>query len=57
LNPIDLGVGIGLSYVVPSTGFGFDVRYNHGLSNINKTDAIKSYNRGAQFGLFYIFGH
>ena len=57
LNSIDLGVGMGLSYVVPSTGFGLDVRYNHGLSNINKNDAIKSFNRGVQLGVFYIFGH
>lgn len=57
LNSIDLGVGMGISYVVPSTGFGFDARYNHGLSNINKNDAVKSYNRGFQLGLFYIFGH
>jgi hypothetical protein len=57
LNPIDLGLGIGASYVVPSTGFGVDARYNHGLSNINKNDAVKSYNRGVQLGVFYIFGH
>jgi len=57
LNSIDLGVGLGVSYVVPSTGFGLDARYNHGLSNINKNDAVKSFNRGVQLGVFYIFGH
>jgi opacity protein-like surface antigen len=57
LNPIDLGVGIGVSYVVPSTGFGVDARYNFGLSNINKNDAVKAFNRGVQLGVFYIFGH
>lgn len=57
LNSIDLGVGMGVSYVVPSTGFGLDVRYNHGLSNINKNDAVKAFNRGVQLGVFYIFGH
>jgi hypothetical protein len=57
LNPIDFGVGIGVSYVVPSTGFGIDARYNLGLSNINKDDAVKSTNRGLQLGVFYIFGH
>jgi hypothetical protein len=57
LNSIDLGLGMGISYVVPSTGFGLDVRYNHGLSNINKNDAVKSFNRGVQLGVFYIFGH
>jgi hypothetical protein len=57
LNSIDAGVGFGASYVVPSTGFGIDVRYNLGLSNINKDDAVKSTNRGFQLGVFYIFGH
>ena len=57
LNPVDFGVSIGASYVVPSTGFGIDTRYNLGLSNINKDDAVKSTNRGLQLGLFYIFGH
>jgi len=57
LNPIDLGLSIGVSYVVPSTGFGVDARYNYGLSNINKNDAVKSFNRGLQLGVFYIFGH
>lgn len=57
LSPIDFGVGFGVSYVVPSTGFGIDVRYNLGLSNINKDDAVKSTNRGFQMGVFYIFGH
>lgn len=57
LNPFDIGIGMGMSYVVPSTGFGIDARYNHGLSNINKDDAVKSSNRGFQFGIFYLFGH
>lgn len=57
LNSIDLGIGLGVSYVVPSTGFGLDARYNYGLSNINKSDAVKYYNRGVQLGVFYIFGH
>lgn len=57
LEPIDLGVGFGVSYIVPSTGFGLDARYNLGLSNINKDDAVKSTNRGFQLGVFYIFGH
>ena len=57
LNSIDFGVSIGASYVVPSTGFGIDARYNLGLSNINKDDAVKSTNRGFQLGVFYIFGH
>jgi hypothetical protein len=53
----DIGVSVGMSYVKPSTGFGFDIRYNHGLTNINKSDATNSYNRGIQIGLFYLFQH
>jgi len=56
LKPIDFGLSIGASYVVPSTGFGIDARYNHGLSNINKNSAVNSTNRGVQMGIFYIFG-
>lgn len=57
LNAIDLGVSAGISYVVPSTEFGVDARYNHGLSNINKGDAVASFNRGIQLSVFYIIGH
>jgi hypothetical protein len=56
-NPIDLALSAGVSYVLPSTGFGFDLRYNHGLSDINKSNDVKSYNRGIQLGLFYLIGH
>ncbi len=57
LNPIEFGVSFGASYVVPSTGFGIDARYNLGLSNINKESDVNSTNRGIQLGIFYIFGH
>ena len=57
LNSIEFGVSFGVSYVVPSTGFGIDARYNLGLSNINKDSDLNSTNRGLQFGIFYIFGH
>lgn len=53
----DIGLAIGMSYVQPSTGFGIDLRYNHGLTNINKISTVKSYNRGVQAGVFYLFGH
>jgi len=53
----DIGVTVGMSYVKPSTGFGIDIRYNYGLTNINSTGTINSYNRGAQLGLFFLFGH
>ncbi len=53
----DIGLVVGMSYVKPSTNFGFDIRYNHGLTNINESDAVEHYNRGMQFGLFYLFQH
>ncbi|XOV95264.1 MAG: porin family protein [Bacteroidota bacterium] len=53
----DVALVAGMSYVKPSTGFGFDIRYNHGLSNINASDAVNSYNRGFQVGVFYLFQH
>lgn len=59
-NTLDLGLGLGVSYVHPSTGFGIDARYNHGLSNINDGDAFNggdAFNRGLQFGVFYLFKH
>ena len=56
-NPVDFALSVGVSYVVPSTGFGIDLRYNHGLNDINKSSDVKATNRGIQFGLFYLFGH
>ena len=56
-NSIDFALSLGVSYVVPSTGFGIDLRYNHGLNDISKSSDVKSTNRGIQLGLFYIFGH
>lgn len=57
LKPIDIGLSIGASYIFPPTGVGVDARYNHGLSNINKSSTVNSTNRGFQVGVFYIFGH
>jgi hypothetical protein len=54
---LDLALGLGLSYVNPATDFGVDVRYNHGLTNVNKNDASKLFNRGFQVGVFYLFNH
>ena len=56
-KPIDIALSVGVSYVVPSTGFGLDLRYNHGLTDITESSDVKSTNRGIQFGLFYLFGH
>ncbi len=56
-SPIDVALSVGASYVVPVTGFGIDLRYNHGLNDINKSTSVKSTNKGIQLGLFYIFSH
>jgi hypothetical protein len=57
LNGTDFGIGIGASYVNPASNFGFDARYNHGLSNINENDNADLFNRGFQLGVFYLFNH
>ena len=54
---VDIGLTVGVSYVKPSTGYGVDVRYNHGLTNINASESINSYNRGLQLTVFYLFEH
>ena len=56
-NSTDIGLTVGMSYVQPSTGFGLDIRYNHGLTNLNVSNTVNSYNRGIQAGVFYLFGH
>lgn len=53
----DIGVVAGFSYVRPSTGFGFDIRYNHGFTNISTSNAFNTFNRGGQVGVFYLFQH
>ena len=57
IKGIDFGLGLGLGYVDPKSGFGVDARYNLGLSNINENTSSKSTNAGFQFGVFYLLGH
>ncbi len=54
---IDLGLGVGASYIHIPSSVGVDLRYNHGLSNINENTNNVSRNRGFQLGLFYLFKH
>ncbi len=54
---VEFGLGAGFGYVNPATGFGVDLRYVHGLSDINENSSTISTNRGVQLGLFYLFGH
>ena len=46
----------GAGYVLPS-GFGFNGRYNLGLSKIEKEDEGSSKNSVFQLGIFYVFGN
>lgn len=54
---IDVGLTLGVSYVNPISNFGVDVRYSAGLSNINKSTNVETFNRGFQVGVFYLFKH
>ncbi len=54
---LDLGLSVGFSYVNPESNFGYDLRYNHGLSSINASNNVNAYNRGIQLGVFYLFNH
>lgn len=56
-EPIDLGISFGLSYINPDSNFGTDIRYNHGLSDISKSNNSEVFNRGFQAGVFYLFNH
>jgi hypothetical protein len=55
-NSIDFGIPLGVGYISDS-GFGADLRYVFGLSNINESDDVKSSNRGLQLGVFYQFNN
>jgi hypothetical protein len=54
---IDLGLNIGASFLNSSTGFGFDARYVHGLSDISESSSFSSYSRGLEIGVFYLFNY
>jgi hypothetical protein len=57
LNTAEFALGVGAGYVHVPSGFGVDVRYNLGISNISKDDDAKAMNRGFQVGVFYLFKH
>jgi hypothetical protein len=54
---VDVGLAAGVSYVAPTIGLGFDLRYNQGLTPINDSGPDNYYNSGLQLGIFYLFGH
>ena len=54
---VDFGLSAGIGYVHPASGFGVDLRYNLGLSDITKTTTSKATNRVGQLGVFYLINH
>ena len=54
-NSTDFAWVFGLGYKIPSANFGFDFRYNLGLTNINNYSIITSKNSVFQLDLFYLF--
>ncbi|MEO5945829.1 MAG: porin family protein [Chitinophagaceae bacterium] len=55
LKSTDFGVGLGAGYTMAS-GFGFNARYNLGLSNIVEAAGSELKNRGFQLGVSFLFG-
>jgi hypothetical protein len=57
LKSTNFSIPVGVGYLT-SSGFGFDARYNFGLSNINNTSSpTKIHSNVFQFGIFYQFTH
>lgn len=56
IKPIDFSWPAGIGYISPS-GFGADVRYNIGLSDISKASNTSLKNNVLSFTLFYQFRH
>jgi hypothetical protein len=56
-NAIDVGLGFGASYIHNPSGFGIDLRYNLGLTDITESSLVDSQSRGVQLGIFYLFNH
>lgn len=54
---VEVGMGIGVSYVHSPTGFGADLRFNRGLTDISNINSFSATNQGIQLGVFYLFKH
>jgi len=54
-KPFDAALAAGFGFI-GSSGLGFDVRYNHGISRINEVGS-SLYNGGFKVGIFYQFQH
>lgn len=53
---VDFSIPVGFSYLGYS-GFGVDMRYNIGVTNVKKNAAMNYRNSVLQLGLFYLFDH
>lgn len=56
MKPMDFGWTFGASYVSEG-GLGVDARYNRGLTRINESGPVNTYNSVFQVGLFYLIKH
>lgn len=50
----NFSIPVGVGYLT-SMGLGFDARYNFGVSDISKVNALKVHSNVFQFGIFYQF--
>lgn len=57
IKHFELALSMGAGYAFPRSGLGIDIRYNHGLTYINRYGKMDSTNRGFQLGLFYIYNN
>jgi Outer membrane protein beta-barrel domain len=55
IQPFDFSWSFGVGYKLP-VNLGIDIRYNLGISNVEKYSTVKAYNSVFQFDLYYLFG-
>jgi hypothetical protein len=58
INTLDFAWGFGLGYQIPAAGYGLNLRYNLGLSNVFEDNGLGEENSSHsvfQLGLFYVF--
>lgn len=55
MRTAELAWTVGASYVIPQNGFGFDVRYNFGITNTLQVSSPEARNMVFQAGVFYLF--
>jgi Outer membrane protein beta-barrel domain len=54
LESVDISWAFGVGYLFPGgSGWGVDLRYNHGITNISEDNDFEARNRVFQLGVFY----